>query len=111
VIIAAGMTNKPIFATAIDQKLKAYAFKLLWAKETFSDCFAILHAYETWKAKKDTKFFKRKTQSVKGKKMSRLGMEGTAIVPNRDKCCERHVRKKACEFLKENSYWYFKKKS
>ena len=48
VIIASGLNGKPIFTSPFDRKVQAYKNKLHWADRTFSDCFAILLAYQTW---------------------------------------------------------------
>jgi ATP-dependent RNA helicase TDRD9 len=55
------MSNKSIFKTPFDDKLKAFAHKLLWANRTFSDCLAVLIAYRVWKEKKDSRYFQRQT--------------------------------------------------
>ena len=48
VIIASGLNGKSIFTSPFDQRVEAYKNKLHWADRTFSDCFAILLAYQTW---------------------------------------------------------------
>ena len=58
IVIAAGLSNKSIFAFPFDKKLGAYANKLMWANYSFSDCLAVLNAYQNWKDKVDTGFFK-----------------------------------------------------
>lgn len=45
VIIAAGLSNKSIFTFPFDQKIKAYANKLMWSNRSFSDCLAVLLAF------------------------------------------------------------------
>lgn len=45
VIIAAGLSNKSIFTFPFEQKIKAYANKLMWSNRSFSDCLAVLLAY------------------------------------------------------------------
>ena len=52
VIIAAGLSGKPIFATPFDKRVEAYKGKLYWADGSFSDCVAILRAFQTWERKK-----------------------------------------------------------
>ena len=49
VIVAAGISNKSIFATPFGRKVAAYNNKLYWANNQFSDCMATLFAYNTWK--------------------------------------------------------------
>jgi len=49
VIIAAGISNKSIFASPFGRKVEAYSNKLFWANNQFSDCLATLFAYNTWK--------------------------------------------------------------
>eukprot|EP00095_Tigriopus_kingsejongensis_P001771 maker-scaffold339_size202159-snap-gene-1.20 protein:Tk01771 transcript:maker-scaffold339_size202159-snap-gene-1.20-mRNA-1 annotation:"atp-dependent rna helicase tdrd9" len=63
VIIAAGLSNKSIFATPMEEKIAAYACKLRWAQRTFSDCFAVLYAYTTWSKHKREGFFKSPTRN------------------------------------------------
>jgi ATP-dependent RNA helicase TDRD9 len=48
VIIASGLNGKSIFTSPFDKRVQAYKNKLHWADRTFSDCFAILLAYQTW---------------------------------------------------------------
>ena len=61
IIIAAGLSTKSIFAFPFDKKEKAYANKLLWSNKSFSDCLAVLLAYQVWKDKVNTGFFFRKS--------------------------------------------------
>lgn len=58
-IIAAGLSGKSIFAFPFDKKLSAYANKLSWSNESFSDCIATLIAYQRWKDHVQTGHFKR----------------------------------------------------
>ena len=48
VIVAAGLSGKSIFSVPFEDKVNAYANKLTWAKRSFSDCLAILNAYNDW---------------------------------------------------------------
>ena len=48
IIIASGLNGKSIFTSPFDRRVQAYKNKLHWADRTFSDCFAILLAYQTW---------------------------------------------------------------
>merc|ERR1719317_1886543 len=52
IIIASGLNGKSIFTAPFDRRVQAYKNKLFWADRTFSDCFAILLAYQTWDRKK-----------------------------------------------------------
>lgn len=52
IIIAAGLSNKSIFTTPFDQKLRAFANKLIWADRSFSDCLAVYLAFKVWSDKK-----------------------------------------------------------
>ncbi len=61
IIVAAGLSTKSIFAFPFDKKEKAYANKLLWSNKSFSDCLAVLLAYQVWKDKVNTGFFFRKS--------------------------------------------------
>jgi ATP-dependent RNA helicase TDRD9 len=58
IIIAAGLSNKSIFSFPFDEKLKAYANKLMWSDQSFSDCMAVYLAYNTWKNKCRTRSFR-----------------------------------------------------
>ena len=60
IIIAAGLSTKSIFAFPFDKKEKAYANKLLWSNKSFSDCLAVLMAYQVWKDKMMTGFFHKR---------------------------------------------------
>ena len=60
IIIAAGLCNKSIFAFPFEKKLKAYANKLVWSNQSFSDCLAVLNAYSVWKDKVQTGYFERR---------------------------------------------------
>ena len=51
IIIAAGMSCGTLFSMQFGNKLKAYGDKLYWADRSFSDCIAILVAYQTWYGK------------------------------------------------------------
>ena len=48
VVIACGLNGKSIFTAPFDRRVQAYKNKLMWADRTFSDCFAILLAFQTW---------------------------------------------------------------
>ena len=63
IIIAAGLSTKSIFAFPFDKKEKAYANKLLWSNKSFSDCLAVLMAYQVWKDKMMTGFFPKQRVS------------------------------------------------
>ena len=52
VVIASGLNGKSIFTAPFDKRVQAYKNKLYWADRTFSDCFAILLAYQTWDRQK-----------------------------------------------------------
>ena len=52
IVIASGLNGKSIFTAPFDKRVQAYKNKLYWADRTFSDCFAILLAYQTWDRKK-----------------------------------------------------------
>ena len=52
IVIASGLNGKSIFTAPFDRRVQAYKNKLFWADRTFSDCFAILLAYQTWDRKK-----------------------------------------------------------
>ena len=65
IIIAAGLSTKSIFAFPFDKKEKAYANKLLWSNKSFSDCLAVLLAYQVWKDKVNTGYFFRKSANEK----------------------------------------------
>ena len=52
IIIAAGLNGKSIFTAPFDRRVQSYKNKLFWAEGTFSDCFAILLAYQTWAKRK-----------------------------------------------------------
>ncbi|CAG7823959.1 unnamed protein product [Allacma fusca] len=45
IIIAAGLSGKSPFSTPFNKQLDSYLQKLNWAKKSYSDCLAILHAY------------------------------------------------------------------
>lgn len=59
IIIAAGLSGRSIFSFPFDEKLHAFANKLLWSNHTSSDCLAVLMAYQVWKDKVNTGFFRR----------------------------------------------------
>ena len=61
IIIAAGLSSKSIFAFPFDKKLTAYANKLLWSNQSLSDCLAVLQAYRVWKDKRDTGYFRHRS--------------------------------------------------
>ena len=52
IIMASGLNGKSIFTAAFDKRVKAYKNKLYWANRTFSDCFAILLAYQSWEQRR-----------------------------------------------------------
>ncbi|TRY66980.1 hypothetical protein TCAL_05974, partial [Tigriopus californicus] len=52
IVIAACVSQKSIFATPLEEKISAYSCKMRWAQRTFSDCFAALYAFTTWKKHK-----------------------------------------------------------
>ena len=59
VIVAAGLSGKSIFSVPFEDKVNAYANKLTWAKRSFSDCLAILNAYNDWsRAHREGKFLR-----------------------------------------------------
>ena len=59
VVVAAGLSGKSIFSVPFEDKVNAYANKLTWAKRSFSDCLAILNAYNDWsKAHREGKFLR-----------------------------------------------------
>ena len=60
IIIAAGLNGKSIFTAPFDKRVQAYKNKLYWADRTFSDCFAILLAYQTWVRRREAGEFKGK---------------------------------------------------
>ena len=60
IIIAAGLNGKSIFTAPFDRRVQAYKNKLYWADRTFSDCFAILLAYQTWDNQKSRGNFNAK---------------------------------------------------
>ena len=60
IIMAAGLNGKSIFTAAFDKRVKSYKNKLYWANRTFSDCFAILLAYQTWEQRRARGEFKGK---------------------------------------------------
>ena len=60
IIIAAGLNGKSIFTAPFDRRVQAYKNKLFWAHRNFSDCFAILHAYQTWETRRARGEFKGK---------------------------------------------------
>ena len=53
IIIACGLNGKSIFTAPFDKKVQAYKNKLFWADKTFSDCHAILNAFNSWKQRLD----------------------------------------------------------
>ena len=52
IVIASGLSGKPIFAAPFDKRVEAYKGKLFWADGSFSDCLAILKAFQEWESKK-----------------------------------------------------------
>ena len=48
IIIASGLNGKSIFTSPFEKRVQAYKNKLHWADKTFSDCFAILLAYQVF---------------------------------------------------------------
>eukprot|EP00092_Neocalanus_flemingeri_P009551 GFUD01010280.1.p1 GENE.GFUD01010280.1~~GFUD01010280.1.p1 ORF type:complete len:1519 (+),score=509.70 GFUD01010280.1:91-4647(+) len=60
IVIASGLNGKSIFTAPFDKRVQAYKNKLFWADRTFSDCFAILLAYQTWDSQKKRGFFNMK---------------------------------------------------
>ncbi|XP_059081906.1 LOW QUALITY PROTEIN: probable ATP-dependent RNA helicase spindle-E [Tigriopus californicus] len=57
IVIAACVSQKSIFATPLEEKISAYSCKMRWAQRTFSDCFAALYAFTTWKKHVQEGFF------------------------------------------------------
>ena len=51
-MIASGLSGKSIFAAPFDKRVEAYKGKLFWADGSFSDCLAILKAFQEWESKK-----------------------------------------------------------
>ena len=60
IIMAAGLNGKSIFTAPFDKRVQAYKNKLYWANRTFSDCFAILLAYQSWEQRRVRGEFKGK---------------------------------------------------
>ena len=60
IIIAAGLNGKSIFTSPFERRVQAYKTKIKWASRTFSDCFAILHAYQAWFLRKSRGEFSSK---------------------------------------------------
>ncbi|XP_038074406.1 ATP-dependent RNA helicase TDRD9-like [Patiria miniata] len=58
-IIGAGLSLKSFFARPYKDPLKAYGAKLDWTANSFSDCLAILNAYNKWDHLRQTKGFLR----------------------------------------------------
>ena len=81
IIIAAGMSNNSLFAMPFGRKLKAFADKLCWSNKSFSDCLAILVAYQTWHRKLRTGEFNR--------------------IPEGKWCKERHLQVKVLHEMRE----------
>ena len=52
IVIASGLSGKSIFAAPFDKRVEAYKGKLFWADGSFSDCLAILKAFQEWESKK-----------------------------------------------------------
>ena len=52
IVIASGLSGKSIFAAPFDKRVEAYKGKLFWADGSFSDCLAILRAFQEWESKK-----------------------------------------------------------
>ena len=51
----------------------------MWADKTFSDGLAVYTAYKTWKQKKETRFFERRTANRRERKKLELKMEWAEI--------------------------------
>ena len=81
IIIAAGMSNNSLFSMPFGRKLKAFADKLCWSNNSFSDCLAILVAYQTWNNKLRTGEFNR--------------------IPEVKWCQERHLQVKVLHEMRE----------
>ena len=60
IVIASGLNGKSIFTAPFDKRVQAYKNKLYWADRTFSDCFAILLAFQTWDKQKRRGLFNMK---------------------------------------------------
>ena len=60
IIIAAGLNGKSIFTAPFDRRVQSFKNKIYWADRTFSDCFAILFAYQTWHNRRETGEFRGK---------------------------------------------------
>ena len=82
IIIAAGMSNNSLFSMPFGKKIKAYADKLCWADRSFSDCLAILVAYQTWYRKGKTGEFNR--------------------IPEAKWCKERHLQLKVLREMRQS---------
>ena len=52
IVIASGLSGKSIFAAPFDKRVEAYKGKLRWADGSFSDCLAILRAFQEWESKR-----------------------------------------------------------
>ena len=52
IVIASGLSGKSIFAAPFDKRVEAYKGKLFWADGSFSDCLAILKAFQEWESRK-----------------------------------------------------------
>ena len=52
IVIASGLSGKLMSATPFDKRVEAYKGKLFWADGSFSDCLAILRAFQEWESKK-----------------------------------------------------------
>ena len=68
IIIASGLNGRSIFTAPFDRRVQAYKNKLFWADRTFSDCFAILLAYQTWDSQKSRGFFNSKAGGLNREK-------------------------------------------
>merc|ERR1719435_634312 len=62
IIIASGLNGKSIFTSPFEKRVQAYKNKLHWADKTFSDCFAILLAYQSWNDRKQRGEFRDRSK-------------------------------------------------
>lgn len=60
IVIAAALSKGSFLATPYRETLKAYKFRLLWAKGSFSDSIALKNAYRAWEKAINTQMFRKR---------------------------------------------------
>nr|XP_026694368.1 ATP-dependent RNA helicase TDRD9-like [Ciona intestinalis]XP_026694369.1 ATP-dependent RNA helicase TDRD9-like [Ciona intestinalis] len=63
-IIAASLAKSSFLATPYYLELESFKQKLTWAKGSFSDCIAMLNAYQMWESCSRSSIFRRKSDEM-----------------------------------------------